>query len=141
MNWTKIQQDLLKQIDKNPSFVKYGKYDEDHTCFTWNGFSLFIIPNDKLLVDFSKLDNKPIDFKDYTFKNGQDIKMTEWTKLGYLEFQAEDETKIYFDPKLLKYFEKEQVSYKGKGRVVDPMYIFNDGGKPVAIVLPIRMKK
>lgn len=136
MKEIKVQQDILS-LAHTPNRVKFSKLNDGRMGVVIDGYAVYIIYSDNLLLDTSKFSTIDLQkFFDDVF-NAKDIIPTGISINKLVEFKN-DETTAYFNEKLFKYFDsKKKISYKYHKT---KLFVF-ENGKLVGLVLETRVRK
>ena len=145
MNIINAQVEVLKEALKNKNTVIYGVLLDN--VIIGNGNRLYIIPKKECGVDLSNIDNNNIKimqescFKSIINDNQfENVTLTKDKKLvdkKTLRVFSKGDENIYVDESLIKYFDLENSTFKGKNRK-SPIYIY-EGYNMVGVVLPVRV--
>ena len=159
MNYTKIQQDLVKELVKKPTkkeFVRVGKYKklDDEYIFICTGYVGLFIPTKYFYLDYEKLVTELGEMTESTIEafvkdNLYDAYKTDEVrmlpknhskKLGPCTFYnvPDKEDKVLVSDELMKYFETD-TTYKGTIRKA-PIFVY-EGEELVGFALPINYDK
>lgn len=140
MNEIKVQQDILAMA-RAPHRVHFGELDDGRTGAVIDGIAVYIIYNDKVLLDKSKFmafDLRKI-FVDVA--EAHDIYPSSTHILQEKDTLKEfrnDETTAYFNVKLFKYFDtKKKLTYKYHKT---KLFVF-ENEELVGLVLETRVRK
>lgn len=139
MKEIKVQQDILAQANKNR--VRFGKLEDGRMGVTIDGFAVYIIYMDNVLLDTSKFST--IDLQKFfdDVAEAKDIIPTGVSisdVKGALKEFKNDETTAYFNEKLFKYFDsKKKLTYRYHKT---KLFVF-ENGELVGLVLETRLKK
>ena len=156
MNYLKLQQDLIKELVNEPNkkqFIRIGRIDGNVAILT--EYSVFIVPNDKFLLDYEKIKNKLMEMEEHTIRNfipndlvdvvkTNDIKVIAGQRLNSKsvhcnKYLIDNKTPLYVNEKLLKYFDDDENEYKGTNDKA-PLFIYEDD-MLVGFVLPVQVSK
>lgn len=150
MNYTKLQQDILKQLD-NPKKQRdiYIGHNENHYFVTLDRFTIHIIPDYRFILDMEKI--KSITGRDSLSRATlssmlstatKEIHITDTKKiidkLSCRIFEG-DNFSLVIDEKLLKYNDLSKSTFKGI-KANNPLYIY-EGEELVSFILPIRQRE
>ena len=146
MNIINAQIEVLKEALKNKNTVLYGVLLDN--VIIGNGNRLYIIPKTECGVDLTNIDNNNVKImqepalksiiNDDLYDNvilTDDKKVIDKKTLRVFSTGNEN---IYVDESLIKYFDLENSTFKGKNRR-SPIYIY-EGYKMVGLVLPVCVK-
>ena len=142
MNIINAQIEVLKEALKNKNTVVYGVLLDN--VFIGNGNRLYIIPKEECGVDLTNIDNNVKIMPESTLKNlindnlFENVTLTNDKKVidkKTLRVFSKGDENIYIDESLLKYFDLENSTFKGKNRK-SPIYIY-EGYTMVGLVLPV----
>ena len=147
MNIINAQIEVLKEALKNKNTVIYGVLLDN--VIIGNDNRLYIIPKKECGVDLTNINNNNVKImpestlkifiNDNQFEN---VTLTydkkEVDKKTLRVFNKGDEN-IYIDESLIKYFDLENSSFKGKNRK-SPIYIYENYNL-VGLVLPVVLKE
>ena len=146
MNIINAQVEVLKEALKNKNTVIYGVLDDK--VIIGNGNRLYIIPKKKCGVDLTNIDSNNVKIlQESTLKNFmndnlyENVTLTDNKKVVYkktLRVFSKGDENIYVDESLIKYFDLENSTFKGRNSK-SPIYIYEDGVM-VGLVLPILVK-
>ena len=144
MNIINAQVEVLKEAFKNKNTVIYGVFVDN--VIIGNAFRLYIIPKKECGVDLTNIDRNNIkimqesslksfmndnQFENITFTD--DIKVVDKKTLRV--FTNGNNEKIYVDEALIKNFDLENSTFKGRNPK-SPVYIYEDYVM-VGLVLPV----
>ena len=146
MNIINAQIEVLKEALKNKNTVLYGVLLDN--VIIGNVNRLYIIPKTECGVDLTNIDNNNVKImqepalksiiNDDLYDNvilTDDKKVIDKKTLRVFSTGNEN---IYVDESLIKYFDLENSTFKGKNRR-SPIYIY-EGYKMVGLVLPVCVK-
>ena len=152
MDFIKAQTVLLKEWNSDKSGVAFGKYDDEHTAFTLNGYYAVIVPNDLFMLDPAKTKRSPTNL----FSEKGDLHPTAyntpWFDTGIrkqnekgmtVELKDKEGNVKYISEKSLKIFEdrKSTITFLSTAVVGSPVFIDTEPYGTVGLIMPIRMKK
>ena len=142
MNIINAQVEVLKEALKNKNTVVYGELLDN--VIIGNGNRLYIIPKKECGVDLTNIDSNNVKImQESSLKNfmnddlcenvtlTNDIKVADKKTLRVFSNGNEN---IYVDESLIKYFDLENSTFKGKNEK-SPIYIYEDYNM-VGLVLP-----
>jgi len=159
MNYTKIQQDLVKELVKKPTnrtFVKVGKYKkfDDEYIFICTGYVGLFIPEryfyldyEKLVVELGEMTQTVIEgfvktnlYDAYKTDEVRMLPKNRTKKLGPCTFYKvpDKEDKVLVSDELMKYFDGD-TTYKGTIRKA-PIFVY-ENEELVGFALPINYDK
>ena len=146
MNIINAQVEVLKEALKNKNTVIYGELLDN--VIIGNGNRLYIIPKKECGVDLTNIDSNNVKImQESSLKNFmnddlcENITLTDDKKVvdkKILRVFSNGNEKIYVDESLLKYFDLENSTFKGKG-ARSIVYIYEEGVM-VGLVLPTLVK-
>ena len=147
MNIINAQIEVLKEALKNKSTVIYGVLLDN--IIIGNVNRLYIIPKKECGVDLTNIDSNNVKIiQESTLKNFindnqyENVTLTDDKKVvdkKTLRVFSNGKENIYVDESLIKYFDLENSTFKGKYQK-SPIYIYEDY-KMVGLVLPVMIKK
>lgn len=143
MNIINAQVEVLKESLKNKNTVIYGVLLDN--VIIGNGNRLYIIPKKKCGVDLTNIDRNNVKImQESTLKNFindnlyENVTLTDVKKVvnkKTLRVFSNCNENIYVDESLLKYFDLENSTFKGRNKK-SPIYIYEDYNM-VGLVLPV----
>ena len=146
MNIINAQVEVLKEALKNKNTVIYGVLDDK--VIIGNGNRLYIIPKKECGVDLTNIDSNNVKImQESTLKNFmndnlyENVTLTDDKKVvdkKTLRVFSNGDENIYVDESLIKYFDLENSTFKGRNRK-SPIYIYEDYNM-VGLVLPVCVK-
>lgn len=151
MDFIKAQTSLLKEWGSNKPGVCFGKYDDKHTAFTLNDYSMVIVPNDLFLLDPAKTRRSPTTvFSEKGIFHPEDT--APWFATGIkmqhgkdmvVELKDKEGNVKYVSEKLLKIFDdrKETITFRSTATFSSPVFIDTFPYGTVGLIMPIKMKK
>ena len=146
MNIINAQVEVLKEALKKKNTVIYGVLDDK--VIMGNSHRLYIIPKKECGVDLTNIDSNNVKImQELSLKNFmndnlyENVTLTDDKKVVDKKtlrvFNNGDEN-IYVDESLIKYFDLENSTFKGRNRK-SPIYIYEDYNM-VGLVLPVNIK-
>ena len=133
MNIINAQVEVLKEALKNKNTVIYGVLLDN--VIVGNGNRLYIIPKKKCGVDLTNIDSNNVKImQESSLKNFmnddlcENITLTDDKKVvdkKTLRVFSNGDENIYVDESLIKYFDLENSTFKGRNRK-SPIYIYED---------------
>ena len=145
MNIINAQVEVLKEALKNKNTVIYGVVLDN--VIIGNSNRLYIIPKKECGVDLTNIYNNNVKImQESTLKNlrndnlFENVTLTDDKKVvdkKTLRVFTKGDENIYVDESLIKYFDLENSTFKGKNRK-SPIYIY-EGYNMVGLVLPVRV--
>lgn len=151
MDFIKAQKSLLKEWNSDNPKVHFGKYDDEHTAFTLDGYCMVIVPNDLFLLDTAK--TKRIPTNSFSEKGNLHPKDTApWFATGIrrqngkdmlVELKDEEGSVKYISEKALKIFEDRNstITFLSTAAFSSPVFIDTSPYGTVGLIMPIRMMK
>ena len=146
MNIINAQVEVLKEALKNKNTVIYGVLLDNVIIGNCN--RLYIIPKEECGVDLTNIDSNNVKImQESTLKNFmnddlcENITLTDDKKLvdkKTLRVFSKGDENIYVDESLIKYFDLENSTFKGRNRK-SPIYIY-ENEVIVGLVLPVLVK-
>ena len=142
MNIINAQVEVLKEALKNKNTVLYGVLLDNVIIGNCN--RLYIIPKKECGVDLTNIDNNVKIMQESSFKNitndnqFENVTLTDDKKVvdkKVLRVFSKGDENIYVDESLIKYFDLENSTFKGKNRK-SPIYIYENYNM-VGLVLPL----
>ena len=147
MKFIKMQQDLLKQIDKEKGSLIMGKYciSDGNVIFTIEGHWAVIIPKEQFYLDFEKAfgNNGTANLARFIVEKEElkeAIPTNVSVSIGEMDCRKlmVDGIDVYVDKKFLNYFNSDSKFY-GKDNK-SPIFIY-EKGVLVGFILPIRVSE
>ena len=145
MNIINAQVEVLKEALKNKNTVIYGVLLDN--VIIGNGNRLYIIPKKECGVDLTNIDSNNVKImQESSLKNLINDNLYENVTLTddkivvdkkILRVFSNCEENIYVDESLIKYFDLENSTFKGKNRK-SPIYIYEHYNM-VGLVLPVNL--
>ena len=142
MNIINAQVEVLKEALKKKNTVIYGVLDDK--VIIGNGNRLYIIPKKECGVDLTNIDSNNVKImQESSLKNFmndnlcENVTLTDDKKVvdkKTLRVFSKGDENIYVDESLIKYFDLENSTFKGRNKK-SPIYIYEDY-KMVGLVLP-----
>ena len=146
MNIINAQVEVLKEALKNKNTVIYGELLDN--IIIGNGNRLYIIPKKECGVDLTNIDSNNVKImQESSLKNFmnddlcENITLTDDKKVvdkKTLRVFSNGDENIYVDESLIKYFDLENSTFKGRNSK-SPIYIY-EHEVMVGLVLPILVK-
>ena len=146
MNYTKIQQQLLKKWANPRGDYIWGKYDGKIAVGTQA--HLVFIPDKEFLLDATKAAKPPMSDRgiESLFKAAHMSNFKTWIKTGIMhregkfmmcEFKDDKDNYKFCDEKLLKRFDAGYCLYKSTSSYDTPIFIYEDESM-VGLIMPIK---
>ena len=146
MNIINAQVEILKEALKNKNTVIYGVLLDN--VIIGNDNILYIIPKKECAIDLTNIDSNNLKIiQESTLKNFindnlyENVTLTDDKKVvdkKTLRVFSNGDENIYVDESLIKYFDLENSTFKGRNRK-SPIYIYEDYNM-VGLVLPFCVK-